>query len=52
MARQDDRSRLEGQPRHSGQADAAGQAPMPPPRGEPSASDKSDKSDKKAGSPR
>jgi membrane protein len=48
-ARPDDRSRLEGQPRRSGQADAAGQAPTPPPRGEPSASDKSDK---KAGSPR
>jgi hypothetical protein len=38
--RPDDRSTLEGQPGRSGQADAAGQAPMPPPPGESSASDK------------
>ena len=38
--RPDDRSRLEGQPGRSGQADAAGQAPTPPPPGESSASDK------------
>jgi hypothetical protein len=38
-ARPDDRSSLEGQPGHHDQADAGGQAPLPPPRGEPSASD-------------
>ena len=42
----DDRSSLEEQPGRDGQADAGGQAPVPPPRGEPSASDK------KAGSAR
>jgi Virulence factor BrkB len=42
----DDRSSLEEQPGRDGPADAGGQAPVPPPRGEPSASDK------KAGSAR
>jgi inner membrane protein YhjD len=42
----DDRSSLEEQPGRDGRADAGGQAPVPPPRGEPSASDK------KAGSAR
>jgi YihY family inner membrane protein len=41
-----DRSSLEGQPGRDDKADASGQAPVPPPRGEPSASDK------KAGSAR
>ena len=45
-ARPDDRSSLEGEPGPDGQADAGGQTPVPPPRGEPSASDK------KAGSAR
>ena len=45
-ARPDDRASLEGQPGRDGQAAAGGQAPVPPPRGEPSASDK------KAGSAR
>jgi hypothetical protein len=45
-ARPDDRSSLEGQPGRGGRADAGGPAPVPPPRGEPSASDK------KAGSAR
>jgi membrane protein len=45
-ARPDDRSSLEGQPGRAGRADAGGPAPVPPPRGEPSASDK------KAGSAR
>jgi membrane protein len=49
-ARQDDRSSLEEQAGRDRQADAGGQAPVPPsPRGEPPASDTSDK---KAGSPR
>ncbi len=49
-ARQDDRSSLEEQPGRDRQADAGGQASTPPSvRGEPSASDKSDK---KAGSAR
>ena len=38
--RPDDGSSLEEQPGRDGQADAGGQAPVPPPRGEPSASDK------------
>jgi YihY family inner membrane protein len=42
----DDRSSLEGQPGRDDRADAGGPAPVPPPRGEPSASDK------KAGSAR
>ena len=41
-----DRSSLEEQPGRDDKADASGQAPVPPPRGEPSASDK------KAGSAR
>ena len=45
-ARPDDRSSLEGQPGRADRADAGGPAPVPPPRGEPSASDK------KAGSAR
>jgi uncharacterized BrkB/YihY/UPF0761 family membrane protein len=45
-ARPDDRSSLEGQPGRGDRADAGGPAPVPPPRGEPSASDK------KAGSAR
>jgi uncharacterized BrkB/YihY/UPF0761 family membrane protein len=45
-ARPDDRSNLEGQPGRDDRADAGGPAPVPPPRGEPSASDK------KAGSAR
>lgn len=45
-ARPDDRSSLEGQPGRDDRADAGGPAPVPPPRGEPSASDK------KAGSAR
>jgi membrane protein len=45
-AHPDDRSSLEGQPGRNGRADAGGPAPVPPPRGEPSASDK------KAGSAR
>jgi membrane protein len=45
-AGQDDRSSLEEQPGRVGQADADGRAPVPPPRGEESASDK------KAGSAR
>jgi YihY family inner membrane protein len=45
-ARADDRSNLEEQPGRDDKADASGQAPVPPPRGEPSASDK------KAGSAR
>ena len=45
-ARPDDGSSLEGQPGRDGQAAAGGQVPVPPPRGEPSASDK------KAGSAR
>jgi membrane protein len=45
-ARADDRSSLEEQPGHDDKADAGGQAPVPPPRGEPSATDK------KAGSAR
>jgi YihY family inner membrane protein len=45
-ARPGDRSSLEGQPSRDGRADAGGPAPVPPPRGEPSASDK------KAGSAR
>jgi membrane protein len=36
----DDGASLEEQPSQSGQADAGGQAPIPPPRGEPSTSDK------------
>ena len=44
--RADDRSSLEEQPGRDDKADAGGQAPVPPPRGEPSASDK------KAGSAR
>jgi membrane protein len=49
-ARQDDRSNLEEQPGGDRQADAGGEASLPPPlRGEPSASDKSDK---RAGSAR
>ena len=39
-ARPDDRSTLEGEPGRSGEADTAGQAPVPPPPGESSASDK------------
>ena len=39
-ARPDDRSSLEGQPDRDGQAVGGGQAAVPPPRGEPSASDK------------
>jgi membrane protein len=45
-ARPDDRSSLEGQPGRDDRAEAGGPAPVPPPRGEPSASDK------KAGSAR
>jgi membrane protein len=45
-ARAGDRSSLEEQPGRDGPADAGGQASVPPPRGEPSASDK------KAGSAR
>jgi uncharacterized BrkB/YihY/UPF0761 family membrane protein len=45
-SRADDRSSLEEQPGRDDKADAGGQAPVPPPRGEPSASDK------KAGSAR
>jgi membrane protein len=45
-ARSDDRSSLDEQPGRDDRADAGGQAPVPPPRGEPSASDK------KAGSAR
>ena len=45
-ARPDDRSSLEEQPGRDDQAGAGGQPPVPPPRGEPSASDK------KAGSAR
>jgi len=45
-ARPDAGSSLEGQLSQNGEADAGGQAPIPPPRGEPSASDK------KAGSAR
>jgi len=45
-AGQSDRSSLEGQPGRDGRADAGGRAPVPPPRVEPSASDK------KAGSAR
>ena len=45
-ARPDGRSSLEGQPGRDDRADAGGPAPVPPPRGEPSASDK------KAGSAR
>jgi membrane protein len=45
-ARPDDRTSLKGEPGPDGQADAGGQTPVPPPRGEPSASDK------KAGSAR
>ena len=45
-ARPDDGSSLEEEPGRDGRADADGQAPIPPPRGEPSASDK------KAGSAR
>jgi hypothetical protein len=45
-SRADDRSSLEEQPGRDDKADASGQAPVPPPRGEPSASDK------KAGSAR
>ncbi len=46
IARPDDRTSLKGEPGPDGQADAGGQTPVPPPRGEPSASDK------KAGSAR
>jgi YihY family inner membrane protein len=45
-ARPDDGASLEEEPGRDGRADADGQAPVPPPRGEPSASDK------KAGSAR
>jgi membrane protein len=51
-ARQEDRSSLEEQPGRNGEADAGGQAPVPPPRGEPSAGDEPSASDKKAGSAR
>jgi YihY family inner membrane protein len=52
QARPEDRSSLEEQPGRNGEADADGQAPVPPPRGEPSAGDEPSASDKKAGSAR